>query len=232
MSLYRTLAFSLLIGLSVAAAPVTQPASLAPDSFDFVTLLGNPPANDSQQHKDEIAQLLQLQASRTPADVARCNEEVDGNAFELASVLGSSFNENDLPITAKLLDDAAKMAKPVFAAAKKVWNRHRPPVDNPEIHPCVPNEKTASYPSGHATRGMLWATIVAEIYPEKRDALLARGKQFGDDRFLSGIHYPSDVAAGQKLGAEIARRLLADPDFQARLKAAKAECLAVPATKP
>ena len=38
------------------------------------------------------------------------------------------------------------------------------------------------------------------------------------------MHYPSDVAAGQKLGAEIARRLLANPDFRADLREAKQEC--------
>jgi len=53
---------------------------------------------------------------------------------------------------------------------------------------------------------------------------MARGRQIGDDRFLAGMHYPSDVAAGQKLGAEIARRLLANPDFREQLRQAAREC--------
>jgi membrane-associated phospholipid phosphatase len=55
---------------------------------------------------------------------------------------------------------------------------------------------------------------------------MARGKQIGDDRFLAGMHYPSDVAGGQILGAEIAKMLLANPAFLAKLDQAKAECLA------
>jgi len=73
-------------------------------------------------------------------------------------------------------------------------------------------------------RGILWASLLSEVFPGQRDSLMARGKQIGDDRFLAGMHYPSDVAAGQKLGAEIARRLLADDAFRARLQAVRDEC--------
>jgi hypothetical protein len=37
------------------------------------------------------------------------------------------------------------------------------------------------------------------------------------------VHYPSDVAAGQKLGAEIARRLLANRDFRIELDSVRRE---------
>jgi acid phosphatase (class A) len=99
-------------------------------------------------------------------------------------------------------------------------------VANPKIHPCLPLERSYSYPSGHAVAGIVWATLLSEIFPEKRDALMARGKQIGDDRVLAGVHYPTDVIAGRKLGEEIARRLLADQAFRAELEKAKQECLA------
>jgi membrane-associated phospholipid phosphatase len=124
------------------------------------------------------------------------------------------------------LKDITKQTKVVSGAAKVTWDRKRPFIADPSIKPCVDLEKTASYPSGHATRGMVWALVLAEIFPEHRDALLARGREFGEDRSLAGLHYPSDVVAGQKLGAEIAKRLLADPDFRAKLDKAKEEVLA------
>ena len=40
---------------------------------------------------------------------------------------------------------------------------------------------------------------------------MARGKQIGDDRFLAGMHYPSDVLAGQNDGAK--------PDVEAHAEA-------------
>jgi len=43
---------------------------------------------------------------------------------------------------------------------------------------------------------------------------------------LGGVHYPSDVAAGRILGNAIADKMLANPEFQAALAKAKAECAA------
>jgi hypothetical protein len=55
-----------------------------------------------------------------------------------------------------------------------------------------------------------------------------RKSETGDpyDPVIAGVHYPSDVAAGQKLGAEIARKLLANADFQTALERTKEECFA------
>ena len=217
---------ALAFALCVAAAPTSQPAYLAPDHFDFPALLGPPPADDSQVHKDEVDHMLALQASRTPEEIARCKSEEDVTVFAFATVLGDWFNEKDLPETAALMKDAYNQARVVSNAAKIVWNRTRPPLADSRIAPCVVLEKTASYPSGHAVRGIMWSTFLSEIFPDKKDALMARGKQIGNDRFLAGMHYPSDVVAGQKLGAEIARRMLADAEFAARLEKIKQECRA------
>jgi hypothetical protein len=222
----RALSIALLASMSLALSPTSQPAYLAPDNFDFKALLGDPPADDSQQHADEVNLLLNLQAHRTPDEIARCQSEVDVTAFAFSTVLGPWFNAKDLPLTAALMSEVNKQAKIPVNAAKSKWNRVRPMMADPRIHPCVPLEKTPSYPSGHATRGILWATLLAQIFPDQRDALMARGKQIGDDRFLAGMHYPSDVVAGQKLGAEIARRFLADDAFKARLDSARKECIA------
>ena len=224
-------AIAILAMCCLAFAPSSQPANLAPDSFDFKALLGNPPSNDSQQHKDELDRMLQLQASRTPEEEARCQSEQELTVFAFSSVLGPWFNKDALPKTAVLMSDTFRQAKIDANAAKAIWNRPRPPAADSRIHPCVPLEKTASYPSSHAMRGMLWGTLLAEIFPDRRTALMTRGKQIGDDRFLAGMHYPSDVLAGQKLGIEIARRLLADPAFIARLQSVKNECLTATAAQ-
>ena len=54
-------------------------------------------------------------------------------------------------------------------------------------------------------------------------AALDRGRQVGYDRVLGGVHYPSDVDAGQVLGPVIAQAWLAEPAHQRRLEAARAE---------
>jgi len=226
MRSYRNPLLLLIALFCLALAPATPTHFVTADQFDFKSLLGNPPADNSPEHKAEVNRILDLQAARTPEEERRCKDEEEVTVFAFSTVLGEEFNATNLPVTAKVMAEATADTKAIANAAKLTWRRVRPPLAEPRIHPCVKLEHTASYPSGHATRGIVWATMLAGIFPDKRDALLALGKQIGDDRVLAGMHYPSDVVAGQKLGAEIAIKLLANADFKAELDKAKAECAA------
>jgi acid phosphatase (class A) len=140
-------------------------------------------------------------------------------------VLGDRFAEKSLPVTARLLKDAAGDVKVFTKLAKAKWERKRPPVVDDRIKPCVAMEENGSYPSAHAARGVVWSRILAEMFPDKKEQLLARGKLMGQDRVIAGIHFPSDVDAGQKLGEAIADQMLKNPAFQTELAAAKQECV-------
>jgi acid phosphatase (class A) len=182
---------------------------IKPTDVNWEKVLGGPPAADSDEQKQEIAHLLEWQAKRTPTDVARCKSEETAES---------------LPLTATLLRGVQGDIKTITTLAKAKWERKRPPYVDDRIKPCVKVEENGSYPSAHAVRGVVWSRILAEMFPEKKDDLLKRGLLMGEDRVISGIHFPSDVTAGQKLGDAIADKLLANPDFQAALKQAKDEC--------
>ena len=92
-------------------------------------------------------------------------------------------------------------ARAVGEAAKTHWNRPRPFVASPLIHACVPQPPTNSYPSNHATVGMLYAQILARMLPEQRLRLLARARQYAEDRVICGVHYTTDIEAGKRAGA-------------------------------
>jgi hypothetical protein len=194
------------------------------DQIDFKVLLGEPPADGSPAHRDEIEKMLELQSHRTPDEVKRCQAEEEVTVFAFAPVLGRWFTPQNVPHTAELMQEVYDEAREASNAAKKVWNRTRPPKYDERIKPCVKFENSFSYPSGHATRGVTWAILLALIFPDQRDAILARGREIGTDRTLAGMHYPSDVKAGQRLGAEVARRLLDDPKFLADFEQVKMEC--------
>jgi acid phosphatase (class A) len=68
--------------------------------------------------------------------------------------------------------------------------------------------------------------ILAELAPDLKEAILARGLQIGDDRVIAGVHFPSDVDAGHALAHDIFAKLMASPAFQADLAKAKAEVAA------
>ena len=74
--------------------------------------------------------------------------------------------------------------------------------------------------------GDLDGLILAELAPDLKDALLARGEQIGDDRVIAGVHFPSDVEAGHTLAHDLFTRFMATPEFQADLAKAKAEIAA------
>ena len=65
--------------------------------------------------------------------------------------------------------------------------------------------------------------MLAEIAPERTDALIARGLAFGQSRVICGVHWQSDVEAGRTMGAAAVARLHANEVFRAQLAAAKGE---------
>lgn len=87
--------------------------------------------------------------------------------------------------------------------------------------------KDGSYPSGHTAVSWAWALILIEISPAQTDAILARGRAFGESRNVCNVHWHSDVVQGRVIGAATVARLHADPAFRADLEAAKAELAAV-----
>ena len=92
-------------------------------------------------------------------------------------------------------------------------------------------EKDGSYPSGHTAVGWAWALILTEIAPDRTDAILARGRAYGESRNVCNVHWHSDVVQGRLLGASTVARLHAEPAFRADLEEAKAELAAVRAQK-
>jgi acid phosphatase (class A) len=137
---------------------------IQPQDVDWQSILSAPPADNSPEHQEETAILLHWQHKRTEEDVARCREEANADAFVFARVLGDWFNPRMLPVTADLFNQATVDCKIINNQAKANWNRQRPYDVNDEINPCVPLENTPSYPSGHAVRGIVWATILSEMF--------------------------------------------------------------------
>lgn len=50
-----------------------------------------------------------------------------------------------------------------------------------------------SFPSGHTNTGYTDALLMAQMIPERFDALVTRGARYGYSRIVLGVHYPLDV---------------------------------------
>jgi len=108
--------------------------------------------------------------------------------------------------------------------AKDLYKRQRPYLAHGDVS-CTPTEKHKddSYPSGHTSIGWAWALVLAEIAPDRADAIFARGLAFGESRVVCGVHWRSDIEAGRIVGASTVSRLHADPVFAAQLDLARKE---------
>lgn len=199
------------------------PFFVNPGRIDLTKLLAPPPAVGSPQQRQEIARLLTIQKERTPAQEAAAQADVKRSVFRFADVMGEPFHKKNLPIAAAFFRAVAKNTSAILAPAKVYWHRPRPYVTDPAIHPCVPREKDASYPSGHATFATVTSIILADMVPEKAPQIYARAQAYRLNRVIGGVHHPSDIEAGRLAGTVIAAFLLQDTAFQTEFAKAKAE---------
>jgi acid phosphatase (class A) len=147
------------------------------------------------------------------------------DAFNI--VLDIKISEETTPnlyiILRRTLTDAALSTY----AAKNHYQRNRPFMVN-HGPTCTPESeeqlsKDGSYPSGHTAIGWAWALVLTEVFPEKTNVILERGKEFGISRNVCNVHWYSDVIAGRMMGAATVARLHANDGFLADLHAAKKE---------
>ena len=152
-------------------------------------------------------------------------------AGTFSCAVNAPVTEQDAPHLYMLLRRTAADAGSSVSSAKRKYMRNRPFIVNGE-HTCTPDSeqslmKSGSYPSGHSAVGWAWALILSEISPGQADAILARGRAFGQSRVICNVHWQSDVIEGRFMGAATVARLHADPLFRADLESARAELAAV-----
>lgn len=187
-------------------------------------LPSSPSANSSEQTKLEMAALLKLQEKRTTADVARIRREIttSGQEFQGGKPM-SKAAERQLPHTYALLDAAnQELAKVVFYYKRK-FDRVRPSYLDAQLKPAIKNPSHPAYPSGHATQGMAFALLLAELDESRREGFIKDGKTIAENRELAGVHYASDSEAGYRLAEKLVAEWKQHPTFVELIEQAKKE---------
>lgn len=182
----------------------------------WIALIGPPPGPESIERSEDLAIVLWLQETRTRSQVSFTRRPVDLSAFLPA--IGEGILDVDAAALGHMFEILHGEAASVYGALKAHFGVPRPFATYPTVQPVAQPDSVQSYPSGHATRGMLFARVLAEIFPDREERLLALGRQMGYARVLGGVHYPSDVVAGQKLGNALADAVIASPAFAAALQ--------------
>jgi acid phosphatase (class A) len=221
--LRRLIAPLVLCWLLSAPIPLfAQQHYLAPGHPDGVALLPPPPAAGSVEETADLDSVRAVFKGRTPAEEKRALKDAGLSFSIFPAAIGPVFDPAKLPKTQALLKRVKDEIGMAIDTPKNYFKRQRPYQMDEHLSLGAP-ERSFSYPSGHSTRGTVYSLVLAELFPDKRPAILEVGRNLGWDRVLLGKHFPSDVYAGRVLGQALVRELLTSPSFQHDLLEAKAE---------
>ncbi|MBO5633926.1 MAG: family 43 glycosylhydrolase [Bacteroidales bacterium] len=141
--------------------------------------------------------------------------------------IGLRFSEELTPNLYRLLSKATKTSSAANKKAKSYYSRLRPYVEFSEPTGVPEDEeshrKSASYPSGHTTRGWTMALILSELLPERSQDILEVGYRYGASRVIIGYHYQSDVQEARAAASGIVAVLHSSEDFCEDMKKAQKE---------
>ena len=224
----RSLAVVMAVGLSLLAPALFGQSYLPAGLPDGTALLAPPPLPGSAEEAADLASVRAVFRSRTEAEKNRATMESTLSFSLFAAAIGPEFDLNRLPKTRALLEQVKTNIQVTIDVSKSYFKRKRPYQMDESLGLGKP-EPSFAYPSGHSTRGTVYALLLAQLFPEHREAILTIGRDIGWDRVLIGKHFPTDIYAGRVLGQAIVRELSANPAYRRDLAEAKAE---IAAAKP
>lgn len=223
-----------ILGIAIALPLPGQPEAgryLHESDFDVTEMIPASPAMNSLTAKTDLETVYMLQQRRGPEQIALARYFVQDNVFQYDEVIGTWFTAANLPLTAEFFAQIEADRYAISSQGKRAWNRPRPPLVDSRIQPCVSLPKSGAYPSGHSTQAFVWAGLLAEIFPDKREALRERAQLVAWSRVIGGVHYPTDIMAGRALGDQLVAAFLKVPELREVLQTVKGEIARVSAVE-
>jgi acid phosphatase (class A) len=212
---------------------------LADGAFDILQVLPPAPVNGDARYKADRTVFKQTRKMIGTPRYQLATRDVDYSQPALmrdfSCAVGVSLTPEDAPRTLALVNRALIDTAGQMNRAKLFYRRLRPyKIDKGEI--CQPKADlldTYDYPSGHTTLGWTWAEILTDLVPGRATSIQARGRAYGDSRFICGAHNMSAVEAGKLSAGATMAVVRTTPAYQADAAAARTELrglIANPAT--
>jgi acid phosphatase (class A) len=219
---------ALIFGLGLLYPMAGNAALLEPSQVDASRLLPPPPVVGSVEERAEFAELRAIAARSTPQMRAVAKHDAEDESPDIFNA-AIGFDVASSPATFKLLQLVVDEEDGDTKAAKAFFHRDRPYSTDPSLKTCTPvkpGKAANSYPSGHSSLAYSMGVVLASLMPEKSQAILARSAEYAEHRLVCGVHFRSDIAAGQQFGTVLALRLMQNPKFQSQMALARAELAA------
>ncbi|MGO4890022.1 vanadium-dependent haloperoxidase [Anaerobacillus sp. MEB173] len=185
----------------------------------FVTYrVPDPPANDSQQTKNELAELEQMAANRTQSDLDIINYWVSGQKGplthwdDLTDDMGKLYKIS--PPASARIHALVSVSEAVNIATIACWNnkydylRPQPTDLDPNLTAAIAVPQHPAYPSGHSCVAGAASGVLKQFFPQDADVIEAKALESGFSRLLVGVHFRSDIDVGLALGRQVANDVL------------------------
>jgi acid phosphatase (class A) len=192
---------------------------------DAIALLAPPPLADSVEQAADMEEVRMVYHAATSNDIAAAYSEKKFDIFNFTPAIGDFFMPGKFPKTEAFFHRVQTDAETVTDNAKEFYKRPRPYVTDPSLINGK-LEKSFSYPSGHSTESMVLALVLADLFPDKHDAIIAEARSIGWHRVQTARHYPTDIYAGRVLAQAIVKQMVKSDAFQKDFAEAKAEIAA------
>ena len=198
---------------------------------DAVAIIPAPVKTDDPRFAGEKAYYEWGKALRGRARGKIAREDASNSMDDMAKLfeeaIGLRFSEELTPNLYRLLSKATKTSSAANKKTKSYYSRLRPYVEFSEPTGLPEEEeshrKSASYPSGHTTKGWTMALILSELLPERSQDILEVGYRYGTSRVILGYHYQSDVQEARAAASGIVAVLHSSEEFRKDLRKAQKE---------
>jgi acid phosphatase (class A) len=200
-----------------------EPQFVAPADMS-ARILPEPPRAGSIEFEKEINYIVARQKHLSAHD--RQTIEAENHITPemiVLPVLGTHYTRDNYPALYALLAHAASDAWRLADTNQDYWKSPRPWMADKNVELIAPRITSYGYPSGHTTTNRVWAYVLSEAFPGKKDAFFARAEQIAQHRMQGGVHFPHDLEGGRKLSTAIFAEMKANPKFQYELAEAKRE---------
>jgi acid phosphatase (class A) len=205
------------------------------------------PANSSDQVRKELDYMLDLQANRTPEQVARVeflgnigywpsvnlipsHQSYEQNLrdlfFEGRELMGENVNAKNFPKVSKLLQGVMQDMRVMEFTIKYKLFRPRPYHLESKLQPLT-RINSPSFASGHTLWAFIQAFTWSEVAPEKQKDFIALAEEIRRSREIMGIHYPSDNEASRQVAYKMMQHYFNNDMFIKDYNEAVAEWKAV-----
>ena len=165
-------------------------------------IMPGPPAFDSPEFaSDEVRYNWGKEQRQDSVRLAIAIADAEWNDLELVlsrwqEAFGMPISEAATPHIYALLVNSITTVDPMRVEPKAFYHRQRPFERYDDAMPSHEEpflRGEGSYPSGHSLRGWLIGLVLAQVAPERAEAILARSWDYCNSRVIVGAHWQSDV---------------------------------------